>query len=184
MEEVIEVLRLYDKECDKKLPKIHLVFGHYKGPLDIGYGEKVIFIGDCVSWEGMIGGELVQISDKYKGRDTKDPHTAKHQDMYAKMATTSVHLLEAKTRPWIRLEGCPVSVAELVLLLSELGGIQNPYFQPAQMLGFNRAYLAWRAATTLKRLRGEPYQKAGHTERGEAAPEVPPGDAGGEAAEE
>lgn len=174
MEEVIEVLRLYDKECDKKLPKIHLVFGHYKGPLDISYGEKVVFIGDCVSWEGMLGGELVQISDKYKGRDTKDPYTAEHQDMYAKMAKTSLHLLEAKTRPWIRLEGCPVSVAELVLLLSELGGIQNPYFDPGQAIGFNRAYIAWRAATTLKRLRGEPYQIAGNTARGSAAPEVTP----------
>lgn len=172
MEEVIEVLRLYDKDCDKKLPKIHLVFGDYKGPLDISYGEKVIFIGDCATWEGMIEGELVQISNKYVGRDNIDPHTVAHQDMYVKMAKTSVKILEAKTKPWIRLEGCPVSVAELVLLLSELGGIQNPYFEPSQVVSFNRAYLAWRAATTLKRLRGEPYQIPGDTERGAAAPSV------------
>jgi hypothetical protein len=92
--------------------------------------------------------------------------------MYVKMAKTSVKILEAKTKPWIRLEGCPVSVAELVLLLSELGGIQNPYFEPSQVVSFNRAYLAWRAATTLKRLRGEPYPIPGDTERGAAAPSV------------
>ncbi len=172
MEEVIEILRLYDKECDKKLPKIHIVFGHYKGPLDVGYGEKVVFVGDCVQWEGMIGGELVQVSNKYKGRDTIDPHTVEHQDMYVKMAKMGAKLLEAKTRPWIRLEGCPVSVAELVLLLSELGGIQNPYFEPSQVVSFNRAYLTWRAVTSMKRLRGEPYQIPGSSPRGEAAPKL------------
>lgn len=72
----------------------------------------------------------------------------------------------------MRLEGCPVSVAELILLLSELGGIQNPYFEPSQVVSFNRAYLAWRAATTLKRLRGEPYQVPGAARRGEAMPRV------------
>jgi len=172
MEEVIEVLRLYDKDCDKKLPKLHIVFGDYKGPLDIGYGEKVVFIGDCVSWEGMLNREFVQVSSKYKTRDTKDPYDAVHQDMYAKMATTSLKILEARRSGWVRLEGCPVSVAELVLLLSELGGIQNPYFEPSQVLSFNRAYLAWRAATTMKRLRGEPYQIPGSSPRGEAAPKL------------
>lgn len=174
MEEVIEVLRLYDSECDKKLPKIHIVFGDYKGPLDIGYGEKVVFVGDCVSWEGMIGGELVQVSNKYQDRSTLDPHEARHHDMYVKMAKTSVKILEAKRRNWVRLEGCPVSIAELVLLLSELGGIQNPYFEPTQVVAFNRAYLAWKGAVAMKRLRGEPYQVHGATSRGEAMPVVEP----------
>ncbi len=89
-------------------------------------------------------------------------------------ATTSLKILEARRSGWVRLEGCPVSVAELVLLLSELGGIQNPYFEPSQVLSFNRAYLAWRAATTMKRMRGEPYQIAGETHRGDARPEVTP----------
>jgi hypothetical protein len=139
----------------------------------VGYGEKVVFVGDCVQWEGMLGGELVQVSNKYKGRDTIDPHTVEHQDMYVKMAKMGAKLLEAKTQPVdIRLEGCPVSVAELVLLLSELGGIQNPYFEPSQVVSFNRAYLTWRAVTSMKRLRGEPYQIPGSSPRGEAAPKL------------
>ncbi len=178
MEEVIEILRLYDKECDAKMPKLHIVFGDYKGPLDIKYGEKVVFVGDCVSWEGLLQGEFVQISNKYKERDTKDPHHARHEDMYVKMAKMTVKLMEAKKKPWIRLEGCPVSVAELVLLLSELGNIQNPYFEKDQMMSFNRAYVAWRAATTWKRMRGEPYQIEGQTHRGEARPEPSPPPAG------
>jgi hypothetical protein len=127
----------------------------------------------------MIGGELVQVSNKYQDRSTLDPHEARHQDMYVKMAKTSVKILEAKRRNWVRLEGCPVSIAELVLLLSELGGIQNPYFEPTQVVAFNRAYLAWKGAVAMKRLRGEPYQVHGAASRGEAMPVVEPNDSTG-----
>lgn len=173
IEEVIEVLRLYDEHCDAKLPKIHLVFGDYKGPLDISYGEKVIFIGDCVQWEGNLGGELVQIKSTYKDRSTLDPYEAEHKDVYARMLRMANKLRELKSRPYIRLEGCPVSIGELVLLLAELGGIQNPYFDKRQIVGFNRAYLAWRGTEAWKRLRGEPYQVHGEHPRGEARPRLP-----------
>ncbi len=174
MEEVIEVLRLVDAECDRKLPKIHLVFGHYKGPLDVSYGEKVIFVGDCVEFEGNIGGELVQIRSKYTERESIDPHSAKHQDVYARMVKMAKQLRELKSRPYIRLEGCPVSVGELILLLAELGGIQNPYFDPRMVFGFNRYYLQWRGTSMWKRLTGTKYQVHGETERGEAKPVVSP----------
>lgn len=176
MEEVIEVLRLYDEKCDKKLPRIHLVFGHYDGPLDVSYDEKVVFVGDCVEWEGKIGGELVQITSKYKDRATLDPHSAKHKDVYARMLAMANKLRELKSRPFIRLEGCPVSVGELILLLAELGGIQNPYFDKRQILGFNKAYLAWRTTAAYRRMFGSPYQIHGPTERGEARPVIEQGD--------
>jgi uncharacterized protein (DUF362 family) len=170
MEEVIEILRLYDEHTDKKLPKIHLVFGAYEGQLDIAYGEKVIFIGDCVEWKGDIGGELVQITSKYRDRATLDPYEVEHKDVYARMLRMANKLRELKARPWIRLEGCPVSVGELVLLLAELGGIQNPYFDKRQIVGFNKAYLTWRATSAAMRLMGTPYQVHGPAERGDAAP--------------
>jgi uncharacterized protein (DUF362 family) len=174
MEEVIEVLRLVDEQCDRKLPKIHLVFGHYKGPLDVSYGEKVIFVGDCVEFEGKIGGELVQITSKYKERETLDPYSAKHQDVYARMLKMAKQLRDLRARPYIRLEGCPVSVGELILLLAELGGIQNPYFDPRMAIGFNRYYLQWRATSMWKRLTGSKYQVHGASERGDARPIVSP----------
>jgi uncharacterized protein (DUF362 family) len=170
MEEVLEILRLYDEHTDKKLPKIHLVFGKYEGPLEIGYGEKVVFVGDCVEWEGTLGGELVQIRDKYVSRDKLDPYAAEHKDVYARMLRMANKLRELKARPYIRLEGCPVSIGELVLLLAELGGIQNPYFDKRQVVGFNKAYLRWRATAAAARLFGKPYQIHGETERGDAAP--------------
>ena len=66
----------YDKECDKKMPRLHVVFGAYEGPIDAKPGEKVVFIGDCAKWEGKIGDELVSIESLYKDRSTKDPHEA------------------------------------------------------------------------------------------------------------
>jgi uncharacterized protein (DUF362 family) len=170
MEEVIEVLRLVDDQCDAKLPRIHLVFGHYKGPLDVSYGEKVVFVGDCCAWDGKLGSELVQIRSVYKDRSTKDPHHAHHDDVYARMLRMAKKLREAKNRPYIRLEGCPVSIGELILLLAELGGIKNPYFDKRQIVGFNLSYLSWRSTEAWKRLRGEPYQIAGATQRGDARP--------------
>lgn len=178
MEEVIEVLRLYDEQCDRKLPKIHLVFGKYEGPLDISYGEKVVFVGDCVEWEGRIGGELVQIRSRYTDRAQLDPYTAEHKDVYARMLRMAKKIREAEKRPYIRLEGCPVSVGELILVLAELGGIQNPYFDRRQVVGFNRAYLAWRTSSAWKRLRGAPYQIHGPATRGAAKPEVGEADPG------
>jgi hypothetical protein len=170
MEEVIEVMRIVDEQCDAKLPKIHLVFGKYDGPLDIGYGEKVVFIGDCVHWEGDLAGELVQIRSKYTDRAELDPHSAKHNDVYARMLRMAKKLRELKSRPFIRLEGCPVSIGELILLLAELGGIKNPYFHPKMAVGFNRYYLQWRASDAWKRITGSKYQVHGPSERGAAMP--------------
>ena len=171
IEEAIEILRLYDSETDEKMPRLHVVFGAYDGPIDAKPGEKVIFIGDCTTWSGDLAGELVQLRSTYQDRGQKDPRHAQHADIYAKMVAVAANLDEGSGAPYIRLPGCPVSVAEQVLALASLGGAKNPYFSPAQVVDFNRSYFAWRASTALSRLLGKPYQKHGPTERGHAAPE-------------
>jgi hypothetical protein len=40
------------------------------------------------------------------------------------------------------------------------------------VVGFNKAYVAWRAAVAARRLRGQPYQQSGPAPRGEAKPEL------------
>ena len=67
-----------------------------------------------------------------------------------------------------------MSVAEQVLALAFLSGAKNPYFDKTEILKFNKAYLAWRAANAGRRLRGTPYQVAGPTERGDGAPTLGP----------
>jgi hypothetical protein len=89
------------------------------------------------------------------------------------MATTTVKLRKAKREGVLRLEGCPVSVAEQVLALVNLAGVKNPYLDPSQVITFNRGYFGWRARVALNRVMGKRYQKNGvFDDRGQAAPEV------------
>ena len=174
IEEAIEILRLYDKECDEKLPRMHVVFGAYEGPIDSKPGEKVVFIGDCAQWQGKINDKLVSVENLYRDRSHKDPYQAKHDDIFAKMLSVNSNLSKHKDDDYLRLKGCPVSVAEQVLLLVNLGKTKNPYLSPEQAIQFNKAYLTWKGVTMARRLAGSPYQIHGAACRGEAAPEVTP----------
>jgi uncharacterized protein (DUF362 family) len=174
IEEAIEILRQFDAECDRKLPRMHVVFGAYAGKIDAKPGEPVVFIGDCAKFEGQVGDKLVRIESLYRDRASKDPHHAKHDDVFEKMiATTAKLTLRKKSEP-IRLTGCPVSVSEQVLMLVGLSGVQNPILDPKNAVPFNKAYVEWRAKMLGKRLTGTPYQVHGATTRGDGAPDVEP----------
>jgi uncharacterized protein (DUF362 family) len=175
IEEAIEILRRYDTECDTKMPRMHVVFGAYDGPIDAQPGEKVVFIGDCATWHGQLGERTVTVESLYKDRSKRDPYTAAHDDVYRKMQQVLSKLAAARHDPFVRLEGCPVSVAEQVLALVQLAKAKNPYFATNEIIDFNRAYLGWRAVTAFKRLMGEPYQRAGACARGHAKPELSDG---------
>jgi hypothetical protein len=172
IEEAIEMLRAYDRECDQRMPRMHVVFGAYEGPIDAKPGEKVVFIGDCARWQGTIGDKLVSIESLYRDRSAKDPYTAESDDIYIKMKNVSQKIWGARNEPVIRLQGCPVSVAEQLFALVALSKAKNPYLDPSEAMAYNKAYLGWKAAMAVKRLRGERYQKQGACARGEAMPEV------------
>jgi uncharacterized protein (DUF362 family) len=177
IEEAIEILRQFDAQCDEKMARLHVVFGAYEGPIDRKPGEKVIFIGDCATWEGKVrdghgGDKPIRVESLYKDRSTKDPYEAKHDDIYVKMAAVTAQAQKAKSEGFMRMAGCPVSVAEQVLMLCTLGGVKNPILDPKAAYGFNKAYVQWRGVTMAQRLRGKPYQIHGVASRGEAAPQV------------
>ncbi len=173
IEEAIEILRVYDKQCDAKLPRMHVVFGKYQGPIAAGPGEKVIFIGDCAEWKGQLQGKLVQIKSTYKDRSTLDPHHAHHEDIFKKLAVTTAKAALTRNASHLRLEGCPVSVAEQVLAIVAVGGLKNPYLDPVQGKLFARSYLGWRSRVTLNLLQRKRYQQDGtFAERGQAAPDL------------
>jgi hypothetical protein len=151
---------------------MHVVFGAYDGPIDAKPDEKVIFIGDCVQYHGKIGDQLVQLHSKYEDRSRKDPYFAKHEDITLKMRKVTKKLKEHADDQVIRFDGCPVSVAEHVLFLVELGSTNNPYLNKETAWQYTRNYLMWKSATAAKRLRGQAYQKSGHCHRGDARPEV------------
>jgi Uncharacterized conserved protein len=156
LEEAIEILRRFDNTTDQKMPRLHIVLGAYKGPIDAKPGEKVIFMGDCAEWQGKIRGESIVINRLPSKRAKLDPYYAVHADIFGKMAAVSFKLLQARKRKYLRLKGCPVGVAEQVLLLSYISGAKNPYFDTRIALDFSKYYLGFRAAL-VRRMR--PYQK-------------------------
>jgi uncharacterized protein (DUF362 family) len=167
IEEAIEILRAFDKATDQRMPRMHVVFGAYDGEIPAKPGEKVVFIGDCATWKGQLHGKLVEIQNVYKERSTLDPHTARTEDIFKKLVTAKRKL----TGEVIRLEGCPVSVAEQVLALVTIGELKNPYLDPRSMVTFGRAYFGWKARVTLNKLQRKHYQQNGaFGERGAAAP--------------
>lgn len=174
LEEAIEIIRLFDAETDAKLPRLHIVFGAHEGDIAAGPDDRVLFIGDCATWTGELAGRgLIRIDSQYRARETKDPHHAVHDDIFKKMASVARTLAKSRHDQVIRLSGCPVSVAELVLVLSGLAGTKNPFFAPSETVRFNRSYLMWKSATMARRLRGQPYQTPGaYAARGRAAPTV------------
>lgn len=169
IEEAIEILRQYDSETDAKMPRLHVVFGAYDGEIPAQAGERVVFIGDCASWRGTINDQPIQIANIYRTRDTLDPRNATHEDILAKLISARSKI----SGNVIRLEGCPVSVAEQVLALVYLGDLKNPYLDPSESLRFGRSYLGWKRRQLFNLLAGKNYHAQGETTRGEAAPVVP-----------
>lgn len=170
MEEAIEILRVFDEATDDKMPPVHIVFGHYEGEIDARPGEKVVFIGDCAKFTGRIAGEPVQIDSVYVDRSNKHPLEAKHEDIFEKMAKVGATMWLKRKQDVLRLKGCPVSVAEQALTLVHLGGLKNPYFDPAISVDFTSCYLSHRTRVAAKRLFGERYNRPGPTARGDARP--------------
>lgn len=176
LEEAIEILRVFDTATDEKMPPVHLVFGHYEGEINAKAGEKVVFIGDCASFEGRIAGAPVKIRSRYVDSALKDPLAAKHEDIFEKMLKTGATMWLNRKQDVLRLKGCPVSVAEQALALVSLGGLKNPYLNPSVSFDFTSCYLSTQTRVAPRRLRGERYNEPGPAHRGAARPEqnLPP----------
>lgn len=178
LEEAIEILRIVDTATDDKLPVVHLVFGEYEGDIPAQADEKVVFIGDCATYHGEIAGEPVSISSRYVDRSQLDPRSATEEDIFVKMWKVSRQFRRTRNERVLRLSGCPVSVAEQVLALVYLGGLNNPYFDPRIAMPFASAYLSTRTRKILNRVFGAPYQRHVPVPRGDARPasSLPPAD--------
>ena len=169
MEEAIEIMRLFDAGTDEKLPRTHIVFGDYQGEIDAGPDDKVVFIGDCATFDGEIDGRPVQIENVYEDRSRKDPLDAGGVGVYSKIASVEREWFRTRNDQVLEIRGCPVSVAEQVLLLVKLGKLKSPYFDPSQAIGFTNCYLSMRTRQLMRALRRVPYNTPGPARRGEAA---------------
>jgi hypothetical protein len=104
----------------------------------------VIFAGDCTSWEGEIDGRSVKIDSSYQTAAQVDETRTRAYDMISKVSNAILHVAANRGKRWIRINGCPVSVAEHVHYLSSMGGIANPMFDTRLLLPVTLDYARMR----------------------------------------
>jgi len=158
-QEAVEVLRLMDPELDQKLRPMTLVFGKVDEAIVPVGDNPVVFIGDCACHSGCVRGEPVVVESIYEDRSSKCPNRAQMTDIFVKIVQMFWRLLGVRRKNVIRIPGCPVSMSEQVYVLSNLGGVANPYFRPNEFLPFLRGWIGWRAVKLWRWLRRRPYQK-------------------------
>jgi uncharacterized protein (DUF362 family) len=143
LQETMHIFKAFYPEIEKEMGKIRYVVGKVEGPLNLEKGEKVIFAGDCTSWEGEIDGEHVKIESSYKTTSEVDEKKAKSNDLQMKIISASLHTLFNKKR-YIHMKGCPTSVAQNVNYLSSMAKIPNVNFDFRLVFGVNAGYYKMR----------------------------------------
>ncbi len=139
--EAMGIIGQMEDDVENSIKPIHLVYGAYRGDIDVGQGEKVLFIGDCARWCGKIGGKDVDIPFLYKERKLISPERVHAGDLVGKILKFFFEQIFAVGKRVIRIRGCTVSVAEMVLNLSWLGKTKNPYFDPRIVFRFSWHYV-------------------------------------------
>jgi uncharacterized protein (DUF362 family) len=150
--EGMQVIKEFQEGVYDEIRPLHIVMGKYEGEINAGPDEHVLFVGDCAHWEGEIHGESVEIPFLYEERHLKNPYAATSGDVVVKMVNVASHLLRNRGKKVVRVRGCPVSVAELVLYSAWLGKVTNPYFHPKITLRFTYFWLISKLAKIVRRL--------------------------------
>jgi uncharacterized protein (DUF362 family) len=140
LQEAMHVFKAYYPNVNQDMQKVHYVVGQVKGPLELADDEKVIFAGDCTSWEGKIGDEDVRIKSSYRTTSQVDEKKTKSNDMLFKTIKTIFAAYFRKNRRYIHAKGCPISVGDHVHYLSVLGKIDNVNFDPSLVIPVNLSY--------------------------------------------
>jgi uncharacterized protein (DUF362 family) len=130
LQEAMHIFRGFNPEVDRRLGKIRYVVGEVEGPLDLEPDERVIFAGDCTCWEGKIDNRKVKIDSCYRTTEQVDETRTRSYDMVSKVGHAIAHAALNSRSRWIRIKGCPVSVAEHVHYFSSFGRVANPQFDP------------------------------------------------------
>jgi len=132
---------------------MHVVMGAYEGEINPRPGEHVLFIGDCAVWDGEIHGQKVDIPFLYKDRRLLNPYEATSGDVVAKMFQVLTHIIRNRGKRIIRIRGCPVSVAEVILYCAWLGKVANPYLHRKITFAFTYYWLISKMARFIRGLR-------------------------------
>jgi uncharacterized protein (DUF362 family) len=140
--ESIEIVRAMQPEVYHEVQPMHIAFGDLRGTqIRAAPEERVLFIGDCVMFDGEIGGKPVTINSLYVPRDKRDPRHAKSSDLVAKILKFLALWIGHRGKQVIRVPGCPVSVAENVLFISGIGKTKMPYLDREIFVNFAYHYV-------------------------------------------
>jgi hypothetical protein len=154
LQEAVHLFKAYYPNVLSEMKKVRYVVGKVDGPLDLEEDERVIFAGDCTSWEGTIRGEPVKIKSSYRPPSQVDENKTKSNDMLLKTIKTLWNCFRNRNATYIQAKGCTVSVGDHVHYLSAVGRINNLNFDSRLMIPLNLAYWRMRAGRTLNRLVG------------------------------
>jgi uncharacterized protein (DUF362 family) len=151
LQEAMHIFKGYYPNAYQEMKKVRYVVGKVRGPLDLEDGEKVIFAGDCTSWEGKMDGQDVKIESKYRPPGEVDEKKTKSNDMLKRSLKPFLSLLKNRKSRYIHLKGCPVSVADHAHYISGLGKIGNPNFDSRFLVDVNIAYWQMRFSRFMNR---------------------------------
>ena len=113
--------------------------------------ERVIFAGNCTRWKGQINGEAVKIEPTYKTVNQVNVRRTVSNDMVLKTASALLDALRNRSSRYIRIRGCPASVAQHVNYISAMANIKNPNFNSKLIIPVNIAYWQMRFLRFLNR---------------------------------
>ncbi len=154
LQEAMHMFRGFYPGVDKKMKKIRYVVGKVEGPLNLAKDEKVIFAGNCTSWEGEIDNKKVCIKPNYKTTSQVDETKTKTNDLLFKTVTALFNSYKRIGTRYVHAKGCTLSVAEHVHYLSALAGIKNFNFDPKLCVGLMLSYCQMRVKRLFNRLSG------------------------------
>lgn len=154
LQEAMHIIKGFHPDVHQEMKKVRYVVGKVEGPLKLQDDERVIFAGDCTSWEGKINGRDVRIKSRYRTTGEIDEGRTRSNDMLLKNVKTLWKCMtQAKSRH-IHITGCPISVADHVHYISAFGKINNVNFDPRLLIPINIAYWQMRLKRAFNRLFG------------------------------
>jgi len=141
LQEAMHIFKGFDPGIENKMGRVRVVIGKVDKPLDLEEGEKVLFAGDCTSWEGKIHGKTIKIESSYKKKSEIDEGRTKSNDMLLKNIKPLITRLTQGKKRFIHARGCTISVADQVHYLSLLGKTKNPNYDKRLFFNVTISYL-------------------------------------------
>ena len=154
LQEAIHIFRGFNPDVEKGMKKIRYVVGKVEGPLDLAEDERVMFVGDCTRWKGIIDGREINIESSYKNTGQVDTRKTKSNDMLLRNFRTLWNCFKNRSSRYIHAKGCTVPVSDIVHYLSSMGEIGNPNFDPRIVIPGNIAYWQMRFNRFMNQLWG------------------------------